>query len=236
MQQIAIFGATGRTGRVACRAGIDRGYGVTAVVRPHAGDGGLPAECRIVGCDLERPEDLAAVLAGGAAVFCLFGPRPQAPEPFCAGLTGTIVAAMRAAGVPRLLCLTGAMIGSYPTRRSWLVRRMVAAFAGRYPDSARDRVEQEAVVAGSGLDWLIVKPPRLTDGPATGRILAGEDLRIDGFSRLSRRDLVDFMVDQLDADRFGGRRVMVKEGDWWSRLWDQPEETVSERAARVNSP
>jgi putative NADH-flavin reductase len=52
----------------------------------------------------------------------------------------------------------------------------------------------ENVFQKSGLDWTIVRPPRLTDKPRTGkyRVLEGHLPRF-GFS-ISRADVADFIV------------------------------------------
>ncbi len=55
----------------------------------------------------------------------------------------------------------------------------------------------------SALDWVIVRPPRLTNGPYTGKYLSGEDVGGRTFlASISRADVADFMVKQLTDDRY----------------------------------
>ena len=78
------------------------------------------------------------------------------------------------------------------------------------PELARDREEQERLIMESECDWTIVKPPRLTDGPARGRVRAGTDLRVGLLSSISRRDLAAFLVSLVSSTQYSGRRVLVK--------------------------
>jgi putative NADH-flavin reductase len=52
----------------------------------------------------------------------------------------------------------------------------------------------EEIIAASNLDWTLVRPPRLTDKPRTGkyRVLEGH-LPTFGFS-ISRADVADYMI------------------------------------------
>jgi uncharacterized protein YbjT (DUF2867 family) len=63
-----------------------------------------------------------------------------------------------------------------------------------------DKDVQEWIVRSSGLDWTIVRPGMLTNGPATDhyRVLtASKDWR---FGVISRADVADFLV-RLTSDR-----------------------------------
>jgi uncharacterized protein YbjT (DUF2867 family) len=61
-----------------------------------------------------------------------------------------------------------------------------------------DKDVQEWIVRSSGLDWTIVRPGLLTNGPATGRyrvLIASKDWQ---FGAISRADVTDFLVRQID--------------------------------------
>jgi len=57
----------------------------------------------------------------------------------------------------------------------------------------RDDPAEYQVFAGSDLDWTLVRPPRLTDAPATTRI--NHDPHIPGHWAIPRADLATFLVD-----------------------------------------
>ena len=73
-----------------------------------------------------------------------------------------------------------------------------------------DHAKEEDLIKQSTLDWVIVRPPRLTNGPYTGRYQSGEDVRGGTLlASISRADVADFMVKQLTGDRYVQRTPAV---------------------------
>ncbi|HEX5746787.1 MAG TPA: NAD(P)H-binding protein [Archangium sp.] len=141
--------------------------------------------------------------------MCALGPtRPEDP-PFCAALTRHIVEEMKRLGVRRLLCITGAMVGDSPGR-SVFFQGMADMFRRSAPEQAADRAEQERLVMESGLDWTVVKPPRLTEGRARGKVRAGASEPVGMLSSISRADLARFLAEQLERRDFVQARVVVR--------------------------
>jgi hypothetical protein len=61
---------------------------------------------------------------------------------------------------------------------------------------------QERIVRNSKLDWVIVRPVILTDGPKTNAYRALVDPRGWTCGFISRADVADFLVKQIDDDAF----------------------------------
>jgi putative NADH-flavin reductase len=209
--QLCVFGATGRTGRALVAVALEHGVAVRAFARVRTA-ASLPA---LRGLEVVRGEptsvaDLVAAVRGCDAVCVVFGPRSSAPEPFCAPFTRAILGAMREAGVRRLVCVTGAMIGEVHANVGRSLRAM-AALARRFqPEVMTDRAQQEAMLTESDLDWTLVKPPRLTDAPRTGTVHADPTLPIGLFSSIGRADLAAFVFRAATHDRFVRQRVYVR--------------------------
>lgn len=72
-----------------------------------------------------------------------------------------------------------------------------------------DKDRQEAIIAGSGLDWVIVRPAVLNGKPRRGSIQALLDLSGFHGSTIARGDVDDFVVDQIGLDAFLGRRRLI---------------------------
>lgn len=140
----------------------------------------------------------------------MFGPRPPYNDIFCAEATRIIIAAMRKCGVDRLVCQTGAMIGTYPRNRTGPFRLMTGIFNRRAPALAVDRAEQERLVMESGLRWTIVKPPRLMITAATGDCEAGPGVRVGLLSSVSRGDVADFIVKEILSHAHVGEAVFIR--------------------------
>jgi putative NADH-flavin reductase len=190
--KVLIVGATGGTGRQIISRAIERGHSVTAFVRAPDplrtfGDGIV-----VIQGNLLNRSELRRVLEGQDAVLSSFGPRvPVSKEDatllqrFGVALTG----AMLQAGIRRVVVESTAFLFKDsivpPTH---LIGRLF------FPGIVRDACEMENLFHQSGLDWTIVRPPRLTDKPRTGkyRVLEGHLPRF-GFT-ISRADVADFMV------------------------------------------
>jgi putative NADH-flavin reductase len=208
--RIAVFGATGRTGRLVVDEALARGHAVVAIARhppaEHASRPGL----RWAAADVLDPDAVARAVAGCEAVIVALGPGSVDDARTCGEGTRHIVAAARAAGVTRLAAVTGAIIGHPEERLGVVLRAIRRRFLGTA--LAVDRAAQEAAVRESGLAWTIVRPTRLVDGPA-GAALIGEDVLVPSLGVSRRADvaraLVDGVTGGVTASAGRGRAVAL---------------------------
>jgi len=207
--RLAIFGITGRTGRELAKVASLKGWEVRGLVRPTSVLEGDIGTCRILRGNFDDLDQVGETIADSTAVCCLIGPRPPYKDVFCARATAAIIAAMQHTNCRRLICQTGAMIGAAPNR-SYPMEWAARTFARWYPEAAQDREEQERLIESSGLDWTIVKPPRLTDAPPRHRVQASSSLQVGLLSKISRADLAAFLLDEIEACRFVRQRIFVK--------------------------
>ena len=77
-------------------------------------------------------------------------------------------------------------------------------FKEMYEDMSR----MEREVRHSGLEWVIVRPSTLTDGPAEGNYILGID-RIPKGWRILREEVAEFTLDQLEDERYLGRSIAM---------------------------
>jgi putative NADH-flavin reductase len=199
--RVLVVGATGGTGRAITTRALVEGHTVTAFARRAAslptGDGRLK---RYPG-DVLDPAAVDAAVRDQDAVICVLGsPITRRPVSVFSQGTANLVAAMTAHGVRRIICITGIGCGNSRGHGGFLYDRIVVPFVLRnvYDDKER----QEAVIRGSGLDWIIVRPAFLTDGPASSNFLALNDLDGVRAGRISRADVAMFVVRQLVDGRF----------------------------------
>lgn len=209
VHRIAVFGGSGRTGRVLLDAALRRGLTVQALYRPGSAPDQIPVGLNVLIGQLSNPDDVRNTLSGTDAVGCVFGPTRQEARAFCAEATRNVIAGMDELGIRRLVCQTGAMIGEEAANQSLAMRRMVRGYRRRYPELAEDRDRQEREVRGSDLDWVLVKPPRLTDGPSTGRLRAGPTWRVGLLSSVRRADVAEFLCGEVVRGRFHREAVYV---------------------------
>jgi len=167
--KLTVFGATGGIGGHVVRQALDAGHEVTAVVRDPSrlgidGDGRL----EVVRADLTDARSLRPALAGRDAVLSGLGARSRKDAGVAARLTRTVLDAMEAAEVRRLVVVSAAPVGPEPDD-GFLDRGMRAIVSKVLRDVYDDLRAMEAALAGSATDWTVVRPPRLQDKPLTGR-------------------------------------------------------------------
>jgi len=221
--KLTIFAATGGIGRQLLGQAVAAGHDVTAVARNPRGLSPVPA--RAVAADLASadPAALQPAVAGADAVLSALGPRTRADAGVAARGTAVITEAMRAAGVRRVIVVSAAPIGTiaspgrpHPPRHDpgdgFIIRYLAdpivkRALRAHYADLAR--MEDVLRDSDSDLDWTIVRPPRLTDKPVTGRYRTayGQNIRRGVF--VSRADVAHYMLSVLDNPETFHRTVGI---------------------------
>jgi hypothetical protein len=72
-----------------------------------------------------------------------------------------------------------------------------------------DKDRQEAQLRASDVDWTIVRPGRLTNGPATGLVRALTNLAGVTAGKVSRKDVAAFIIENLDTPDYRGEAVLL---------------------------
>jgi len=194
--KLLVPGATGGTGLQVVSQAIQRGHSVTAFVRNPSLLNAFSKHLRIMKGDSLSSAELERAAANQDAVLSGFGPRvPQSKvdsslmQDFATALTK----AMTRAGARRVVVVSMAFLfkdSLIPP--AYLLGRLF------FPRIVADAEKMERVIADSGLDWTIVRPPRLTDKPMTRkyRVRKGHLPRF-GFT-ISRADTADFLLRAVD--------------------------------------
>jgi putative NADH-flavin reductase len=200
--RVLIVGATGGTGRQLVAQALDRGHEVTAFVRDPARLGIEHPRLRAVQGDVLDYASVEAAVRGQEAVVSALGhKRYFGPSRILSEGTRNLVRAMETHGVSRLVCQTSLCIGDSAGRMGLYYTFIVIPIV--VPFYFWDKTRQERLIAASGVEWVIVRPALLTNGPARGTVRHGR--RIGSFvltKRVSRADVAAFMLDQLADDTY----------------------------------
>ena len=207
--RLTIFAATGGIGRQALEQALSAGHDVTAVVRnPNQ----VSADVRTVTADLATPDlaVLKAAVKGADGVLSGLGPRSMSEAGITTRGTRAIVDAMRAAEVRRLVVVSAAPVSTVPSPgrpnppkhdpgEGFFMRNLLSPFIKavlrkHYADLAL----MEDLLRDSSLDWTVVRPPRLTDGPQTGAYRTACEQNLRGGLTVSRADVAHLMLRVLD--------------------------------------
>ncbi|MBD0419141.1 NAD(P)H-binding protein [Streptomyces sp. TRM S81-3] len=167
--KLTVFGATGGVGQEIVRQALGAGHQVTAVVRdparlPVTGEG-----LEVFRADLTDPAAVRPAVAGRDAVLSGLGARSRRDAGVATRLTRTVLDAMEAEGVRRLVVVSAAPVGPEPEGSGLVDRAVLALVSALLKDVYADLRAMEAELAGSATDWTVVRPPRLQNKPVTGR-------------------------------------------------------------------
>ncbi|MGW6277003.1 NAD(P)-dependent oxidoreductase [Kribbella sp. NPDC055071] len=212
--RIIVFGATGTTGREVVRQALEAGHQVTAFVRDAARlDLRHPRLEVITG---EVTDDQAAVTAavkGQDAVVSALGTEQTVRGTRSPGLMAraipVIVEAMTSTGVDRLVFLSAFGVGDSLREAPLLLRIMYRLFLGRV---FADKAEGERLLRDSALDWTLIYPILLTNGPQTGVYRPDTHLTPRRPWRISRADVAEFMLDQLHDRTYSHSVAIITSG------------------------
>ena len=110
--------------------------------------------------------------------------------------TRNIVRAMERAGIKRFVCESSLGVGDSKWKLGWVHNLIAIPLFLR--NILADKEVQEQIIASSSLEWVIVRPAALTNGPQRNVYRAGSDVGNWFFpSRISRSDVAAFMLEQL---------------------------------------
>lgn len=200
--RLLIVGATGGTGRQLVAQALERGFAVTALVRDPARLTISHEQLTVARGDVLDEGSVDAAMRGQEAVLSALGhKRYLSPTRILSEGTRNILRAMEAHGVSRFVCETSLGIGDSAGRMGLYYTFFTIPVV--LPFYFWDKTRQERIIAGSNVDWTIVRPGVLTNGEKRGRYRHGS--RIGSFLwtvRISRADVADFMLNQLESDTY----------------------------------
>jgi putative NADH-flavin reductase len=209
--RIAVIGATGRTGGLLAAELLRRGHTVTALVRtPQKLRQEIRDAIEVVPGASTDPEALDRLVAGADAVVSALGPTAKEGS-LHTDTARALVPVMSKQGVKRFVGISGAGIdvpGDQKGPRDKVISFLIQKLGGAV---VKDKPAEYAVYRDSDLDWTLVRPPRLVDGPVTGRVYSDEH-RPGRSSSIRRADLAAFLADVVERDLYPCAAPFVSQG------------------------
>lgn len=203
--KLLILGANGKTGQTLVHQACAQGHQVTALVH-HTPHPALPCG-RILQGDARDPALIDQVVSGQDAVIDTLGTR----KPFLKTTLETdaarnIIAAMRLHGVRRLIAVSSLGVGDSIANVNLIFRLLIPIF---FRGAIPDKEGMESVLRSSGLDWTIVRPAGLADGPATNTVQIVSPQSHRHVHRIARADVAAFILAHLTDNTFVQKTVGI---------------------------
>ena len=218
--KLTIIAATGGVGRELLEQAVAAGHDVTAVAR---NPGKLSREVRAITADLAAPDPAAleSAVAGADAVLSGLGPHSNSDAGIASQGTPAIVAAMKATGVRRIVAVSAAPVSTVPTPSrpnppkhdpgdGFLMRYLLSHIANaRLGKVFADLAQMEDILAESGLDWTVIRPPQLTGKPLTGTYRTAYGQNLKGGLSVPRADVAHLMLRVLNQPETIGQAIGI---------------------------
>jgi putative NADH-flavin reductase len=189
--RLLVLGATGGIGKYLLEYATARGHEVTVVARSPQKVALKSEKLRVVPGDLMNADQLAQVLPGHDAVLSAFGPSTLRRVATRGEFGRVLATAMQRSGVRRGLVVSSALL----FREQNAIGKLLTGTLFR--NLIPDMTAMEAAMEKDGLDWTIVRPPRLTNGELTQSYHVA-DGRLPKGMTVSRACVADFMVTEAE--------------------------------------
>ena len=198
---LVVFGASRGVGRSLTEFAVAEGYHVTAVVRNPVTFGLNHESLAVVAGDVTDADSVRRCLQRHEVAFCTVGADKRGATTLYSSAARNITAAMDDLGVRRLLFLSN--FGVLGEKGSG-ARTAAIAFMGKLllRPTLEDHRRALDELRRHDLEWIAVRPMRLTDGPRTGHYRIAVDGLPEGGARISRGDVADFMLKQVASNEY----------------------------------
>jgi putative NADH-flavin reductase len=207
--KLALLGATGKTGGHALEYALAAGHHVRVLVRTPAKLTTTHERLEVVQGDATKVEDCARVVHGCDAVVAALGPPGLGATTLRQDAARALAAAMKQQGVRKIVWLSALGVGdniAQAKRSSWLATMFIKLVLKKtYVDA--DAAEQ--VLRASGVDYVLCRPPQLTNRSARGRVDVVPEAQTLPRISIPRADVAAWMVKAATESTFDRRAVTI---------------------------
>jgi putative NADH-flavin reductase len=199
--KIAILGSTGFVGKELLKKSIEKGHQIKVLVRNPNKLGELKEKVEVIEGDYFDKDKVEKAVTGTDIVISAIGPstkKRESTEKYESAITN-LTEIMKKEKIKRIILIGGAATPvkeneKFNSKQKFL--SFMLNLMGKYVIQIKSK--ECAILANSGLDWIIVRPPRITEGSPANSVMADEQnlhcLQIDV------ADLTDFMLDQTTSN------------------------------------
>lgn len=208
MKTIALFGGTGQTGKAFLAQVLEKGYAVQALVRTPSKIDTTSPRLKVIQGDVLEAEDVSRTVAGSDVVVSLFGHVKGSPQWLQTEGTRHIVNAMHQHKVRRIISLSGGGLPFEKDQPKFADKLIRGLMKLTVPHILEDAIHHAEVLKESGLDWTIVRGPRLTNEPQKGHYRVGW-VGVNASTKIGRADLANFIIKLVEDPQYDHQMPFV---------------------------
>jgi len=205
--KLIIFGASGGTGKHLVQLAANAKHEVTAFVRTPSKLGPVPEGVKVVQGDVHDARAVEDAMAGQEGALIAVGQPERKATTLRQDTVRGVIAWMKKHGGKRVVFLSASGVGdSLPQAKklSFIYGSIIIPFMLKPPFA--DAVAAEDLLKASGLEWVLVRPVGLTNGPPKRDVVAVTDGSTEGLKlTIPRADVARFMLISMTDDRYVGK-------------------------------
>ncbi|CAF0770573.1 unnamed protein product [Didymodactylos carnosus] len=199
--KISIFGSTGPTGRELVNQALEKGYKVSTLVRNPLDI--VHANLTVIKGNIFDIEAVKNVIENSDAVISVLGFTPQLfrekSTDIYSKIASLLVKAMTELNLKKLMFCTSAGVENDPNE-IWFYKHILKPLL--LQKVYDDMQLAEKIITESSLDWILVRPARMTNGSLTTQFRVSERFRSPGGTAISRADTAFFMLNQVTDNQW----------------------------------
>ncbi|MGM0580723.1 MAG: NAD(P)-dependent oxidoreductase [Bacteroidota bacterium] len=211
MKTIALFGGSGQTGKLVLDKILKSGYKVKALTRNPDKVDISHSNLTVIQGDVLNADDVQKTVQDTDLVLSLFGHVKDSPLWLQTKGTENIVDAMKQTGIEKIISLSSGGLPFPEKDKPKLADKMFRFILKvAIPKILKDAILHAEILRKSNLDWMIVRAPRLTHEKPKHNYRIGW-VGVNASTKISRADLADFIVKQIESDEFIHQMPFVSE-------------------------
>jgi putative NADH-flavin reductase len=206
---IVVLGANGGIGRQVIEEALKGGHNVTAILRTPANLTLAHPNLQIVKGDVMNPQTLEKHLENKDVVISAIGKNSFKPTTLYSEGNKNLLAAMQIAGAKRVFFISASGLEVNPSHS------LIVKIATKYilqkllRNMYADLEIMEKFIKQSGINWTIMRPPKLTNNPVTGKYRTSVNNYLSKGLSISRADVAHFMLNNIANETIYQKTVEI---------------------------
>jgi putative NADH-flavin reductase len=207
--KVVVLGANGGIGGQAVEMALKQGHSVTAILRTPSTLTLTHPNLIAVKGDILKPETWEQYLENKDVVISAIGATTRKETTLYSQGARNLLNAMKKTGANRVFFISASGLDVNPSHSLFIRWATKYALQRLFKNMYADLRQMEQIVKESDLNWTILRPPRLTNKPFTGRYRFAINHFLKAGLSISRADLAHYMLGNATNETIYRRTVEV---------------------------